>query len=71
MTVTKSDYLCSLPYVLHYSSFLKKTGLSDFIVGGIYPPEDKTLLEKYENLLAVTFQTFLSGRAASFQRELE
>ncbi|XP_070642331.1 tubulin polyglutamylase TTLL7 isoform X5 [Bos indicus] len=36
----------------------------------IYPPEDKTLLEKYENLLAVAFQTFLSGRAASFQREL-
>lgn len=36
----------------------------------IYPPEDKILLEKYENLLAVAFQTFLSGRAASFQREL-
>ncbi|TKC42847.1 hypothetical protein EI555_000001, partial [Monodon monoceros] len=36
----------------------------------IYPPEDKTLLEKYENLLAVAFQTFLSGRAASFQREM-
>ncbi|KAG8519467.1 Tubulin polyglutamylase TTLL7 [Galemys pyrenaicus] len=36
----------------------------------IYPPDDKTLLEKYENLLAVAFQTFLSGRAASFQREL-
>nr|XP_017533803.1 tubulin polyglutamylase TTLL7 isoform X1 [Manis javanica]XP_036868402.1 tubulin polyglutamylase TTLL7 isoform X1 [Manis javanica]XP_036868403.1 tubulin polyglutamylase TTLL7 isoform X1 [Manis javanica] len=36
----------------------------------IYPPEDKTLLEKYENLLAVAFQTFLSGRAALFQREL-
>ncbi|XP_029804356.1 tubulin polyglutamylase TTLL7 isoform X3 [Suricata suricatta] len=36
----------------------------------IYPPEDKTLLEKYESLLAVAFQTFLSGRAASFQREL-
>ncbi|XP_060058232.1 tubulin polyglutamylase TTLL7 isoform X5 [Erinaceus europaeus] len=36
----------------------------------IYPPEDKTLLEKYENLLAVAFQTFLSGRAAFFQREL-
>ncbi|KAI2517715.1 tubulin tyrosine ligase like 7 [Homo sapiens] len=36
----------------------------------IYPPEDKALLEKYENLLAVAFQTFLSGRAASFQREL-
>ncbi|XP_053776360.1 tubulin polyglutamylase TTLL7 isoform X2 [Desmodus rotundus] len=36
----------------------------------IYPPEDKTLLEKYENLLAAAFQTFLSGRAASFQREL-
>ncbi|KAM9686652.1 tubulin polyglutamylase TTLL7 isoform 1-T1 [Trichechus inunguis] len=36
----------------------------------IYPPEDKTLLDKYENLLAVAFQTFLSGRAASLQREL-
>ncbi|CAO2600403.1 Tubulin polyglutamylase TTLL7 [Lemmus lemmus] len=36
----------------------------------IYPPEDKTLLEKYESLLAVAFQTFLSGRATSFQREL-
>lgn len=36
----------------------------------IYPPDDKTLLEKYENLLAAAFQTFLSGRAASFQREL-
>ncbi|XP_020138253.1 tubulin polyglutamylase TTLL7 isoform X2 [Microcebus murinus] len=36
----------------------------------IYPPEDKALLEKYENLLAVAFQTFLSGRAASFQREM-
>lgn len=36
----------------------------------IYPPEDKTLLEKYESLLAVAFQTFLSGRAALFQREL-
>nr|XP_044994429.1 tubulin polyglutamylase TTLL7 isoform X1 [Jaculus jaculus]XP_044994430.1 tubulin polyglutamylase TTLL7 isoform X1 [Jaculus jaculus] len=36
----------------------------------IYPPDDKTLLEKYENLLAVAFQTFLSGRAASLQRDL-
>uniref|UniRef100_A0A5F9D6H7 Tubulin tyrosine ligase like 7 n=1 Tax=Oryctolagus cuniculus TaxID=9986 RepID=A0A5F9D6H7_RABIT len=36
----------------------------------IYPPDDKILLEKYENLLAAAFQTFLSGRAASFQREL-
>jgi hypothetical protein len=36
----------------------------------IYPPEDKALLEKYEGLLAVAFQTFLSGRAASFQREM-
>ncbi|KAM5256322.1 tubulin polyglutamylase TTLL7 isoform 2-T2 [Ctenodactylus gundi] len=36
----------------------------------IYPPDDKTLLEKYESLLAVAFQTFLSGRAASLQREL-
>ncbi|KAB1268527.1 Tubulin polyglutamylase TTLL7 [Camelus dromedarius] len=44
--------------------------LSDSYCRRIYPPEDKTLLEKYENLLAVAFQTFLSGRAASFQREL-
>ncbi|XP_060248543.1 tubulin polyglutamylase TTLL7 isoform X3 [Meriones unguiculatus] len=36
----------------------------------IYPPEDKSLLEKYEGLLTVSFQTFLSGRASSFQREL-
>ncbi|XP_027729768.1 tubulin polyglutamylase TTLL7 [Vombatus ursinus] len=36
----------------------------------IYPPEDKSLLEKYEHLLATAFQTFLSGRAALFQREL-
>lgn len=36
----------------------------------IYPPEDKTLLEKYEGLLAVAFQTFLSGRATSFHREM-
>ncbi|XP_045147986.1 tubulin polyglutamylase TTLL7 [Echinops telfairi] len=36
----------------------------------IYPPEDRALLEKYENLLAVAFQTFLSGRAASLQREM-
>ncbi|EGV98615.1 Tubulin polyglutamylase TTLL7 [Cricetulus griseus] len=36
----------------------------------IYPPEDKALLEKYDSLLSVAFQTFLSGRAASFQREL-
>ncbi|KAH0618472.1 hypothetical protein JD844_017707 [Phrynosoma platyrhinos] len=36
----------------------------------IYPPDDKTLLEKYENLLATAFQTFLSGRATSLQREM-
>ncbi|XP_003767399.1 tubulin polyglutamylase TTLL7 isoform X1 [Sarcophilus harrisii] len=36
----------------------------------IYPPEDKSLLEKYEQLLATAFQTFLSGRASLFQREL-
>ncbi|PKU48349.1 tubulin polyglutamylase ttll7 isoform x1 [Limosa lapponica baueri] len=36
----------------------------------IYPPDDKTLLEKYENLLATAFQTFLAGRAASLQREM-
>uniref|UniRef100_A0A4W3HUF6 Tubulin tyrosine ligase-like family, member 7 n=1 Tax=Callorhinchus milii TaxID=7868 RepID=A0A4W3HUF6_CALMI len=36
----------------------------------IYPPDDKQLLEKYENLLAIAFQTFLAGRAASLQREL-
>ncbi|XP_074077912.1 tubulin polyglutamylase TTLL7 isoform X3 [Macrotis lagotis] len=36
----------------------------------IYPPEDKSLLEKYEHLLATAFQTFLSGRSSLFQREL-
>ncbi|KAM4642805.1 tubulin polyglutamylase TTLL7 [Discoglossus pictus] len=36
----------------------------------IYPPEDKQLLEKYEGLLATAFQTFLAGRAASLQREM-
>ncbi|KFU96387.1 Tubulin polyglutamylase TTLL7, partial [Chaetura pelagica] len=36
----------------------------------IYPPDDKTLLEKYESLLAIAFQTFLAGRAASLQREM-
>uniref|UniRef100_A0A6I8P394 Tubulin tyrosine ligase like 7 n=1 Tax=Ornithorhynchus anatinus TaxID=9258 RepID=A0A6I8P394_ORNAN len=36
----------------------------------IYPPDDKSLLEKYESLLTTAFQTFLSGRAASLQREL-
>lgn len=36
----------------------------------IYPPEDKALLAKYEHLLAVAFQTFLSGRASSLQREM-
>ncbi|XP_016850374.1 tubulin polyglutamylase TTLL7 isoform X2 [Anolis carolinensis] len=36
----------------------------------IYPPDDKLLLEKYETLLAAAFQTFLSGRAASLQREM-
>ncbi|XP_054689996.1 tubulin polyglutamylase TTLL7 isoform X3 [Grus americana] len=36
----------------------------------IYPPDDKTLLEKYESLLATAFQTFLAGRAASLQREM-
>ncbi|KAM4722221.1 tubulin polyglutamylase TTLL7 [Rhinophrynus dorsalis] len=36
----------------------------------IYPPEDKLLLEKYEGLLATAFQTFLAGRAASLQREM-
>ncbi|XP_027686685.2 tubulin polyglutamylase TTLL7 isoform X1 [Chelonia mydas] len=36
----------------------------------IYPPDDKLLLEKYESLLAIAFQTFLAGRAASLQREL-
>ncbi|XP_065265393.1 tubulin polyglutamylase TTLL7 [Emys orbicularis] len=35
----------------------------------IYPPDDKLLLEKYESLLAIAFQTFLAGRAASLQRE--
>ncbi|XP_053326038.1 tubulin polyglutamylase TTLL7 [Spea bombifrons] len=36
----------------------------------IYPPDDKLLLEKYEGLLASAFQTFLAGRAASLQREI-
>ncbi|NXX17830.1 TTLL7 polyglutamylase, partial [Podargus strigoides] len=36
----------------------------------IYPPEDTTLLAKYESLLATAFQTFLAGRAASLQREM-
>ncbi|XP_071606630.1 tubulin polyglutamylase TTLL7 isoform X1 [Heliangelus exortis] len=36
----------------------------------IYPPDDKTLLEKYESLLSTAFQTFLAGRAASLQREM-
>ncbi|XP_017557860.1 tubulin polyglutamylase TTLL7 isoform X1 [Pygocentrus nattereri] len=36
----------------------------------IYPPEDKLLLEKYEGLLSVAFQTFLAGRAASLQKEM-
>uniref|UniRef100_A0A8D2P2B1 Tubulin tyrosine ligase like 7 n=1 Tax=Zosterops lateralis melanops TaxID=1220523 RepID=A0A8D2P2B1_ZOSLA len=36
----------------------------------IYPPDDKTLLEKYDSLLATAFQTFLAGRAASLQREM-
>ncbi|XP_040263891.1 tubulin polyglutamylase TTLL7 isoform X5 [Bufo bufo] len=36
----------------------------------IYPPEDKLLLEKYEGLLGTAFQTFLAGRAASLQREM-
>jgi len=46
-------------------------GFSDFLsCRRIYPPEDKTLLEKYEGLLAVAFQTFLSGRATSFHREM-
>ncbi|XP_063284061.1 tubulin polyglutamylase TTLL7 isoform X2 [Pelobates fuscus] len=36
----------------------------------IYPPDDKLLLEKYEGLLATAFQTFLAGRAATLQREM-
>nr|XP_033772520.1 tubulin polyglutamylase TTLL7 isoform X2 [Geotrypetes seraphini] len=36
----------------------------------IYPPDDKLLLGKYESLLTIAFQTFLSGRAASLQREM-
>ncbi|XP_066503559.1 tubulin polyglutamylase TTLL7 isoform X2 [Hoplias malabaricus] len=36
----------------------------------IYPPDDKLLLEKYEGLLSVAFQTFLAGRAASLQKEM-
>eukprot|EP00061_Rhincodon_typus_P013558 g39997.t1 len=38
--------------------------------GRIYPPDDKQLLEKYETLICVAFQTFLAGRAASLQKEL-
>ncbi|XP_067892442.1 tubulin polyglutamylase TTLL7 [Heterodontus francisci] len=36
----------------------------------IYPPDDKQLLEKYESLICIAFQTFLAGRAASLQKEL-
>uniref|UniRef100_A0A672SGL3 Tubulin tyrosine ligase-like family, member 7 n=1 Tax=Sinocyclocheilus grahami TaxID=75366 RepID=A0A672SGL3_SINGR len=36
----------------------------------IYPPDDKLLLEKYESLLSAAFQTFLAGRAASLQKEI-
>ncbi|XP_051967264.1 tubulin polyglutamylase TTLL7-like isoform X3 [Xyrauchen texanus] len=36
----------------------------------IYPPDDKLLLEKYESLLSAAFQTFLTGRAASLQKEM-
>ncbi|XP_053716271.1 tubulin polyglutamylase TTLL7 isoform X3 [Synchiropus splendidus] len=36
----------------------------------IYPPDDKLLLERYENLLSAAFQTFLAGRAASLQKEM-
>lgn len=36
----------------------------------IYPPDDKLLLEKYESLLSAAFQTFLAGRAASLQKEM-
>ncbi|XP_062920843.1 tubulin polyglutamylase TTLL7 isoform X3 [Mobula hypostoma] len=36
----------------------------------IYPPDDKQLLEKYEKLLCIAFQTFLASRATSLQKEL-
>uniref|UniRef100_A0A8C5BP90 Tubulin tyrosine ligase-like family, member 7 n=1 Tax=Gadus morhua TaxID=8049 RepID=A0A8C5BP90_GADMO len=36
----------------------------------IYPPDDEPLLERYESLLSAAFQTFLAGRAASLQREM-
>uniref|UniRef100_A0AAY4E2U5 Tubulin polyglutamylase TTLL7 n=1 Tax=Denticeps clupeoides TaxID=299321 RepID=A0AAY4E2U5_9TELE len=36
----------------------------------IYPPDDKLLLEKYESLLSAAFETFLAGRAASLQKEM-
>ncbi|XP_061095410.1 tubulin polyglutamylase TTLL7 isoform X1 [Conger conger] len=36
----------------------------------IYPPDDKLLLEKYESLLSAAFHTFLAGRAASLQKEM-
>lgn len=35
----------------------------------IYPPEDKTRREKYNGLLADAFKLFLSGRAASLQKD--
>ncbi|XP_077981014.1 tubulin polyglutamylase TTLL7-like [Glandiceps talaboti] len=36
----------------------------------IFPPADKFSIEKYTGLLADAFQLFLSGRAASLQREV-
>ncbi|XP_022781492.1 tubulin polyglutamylase TTLL7-like [Stylophora pistillata] len=35
----------------------------------IFPPEDKTRREKYNGLLADAFKLFLSGRAASLQKD--
>uniref|UniRef100_A0A669EEC4 Tubulin tyrosine ligase-like family, member 7 n=1 Tax=Oreochromis niloticus TaxID=8128 RepID=A0A669EEC4_ORENI len=50
---------------IHLNLFFKFTN-----TGRIYPPDDKLLLEKYESLLSAAFQTFLAGRAASLQKEM-
>lgn len=60
MTLLLCDEYLSFYLKLFFFSFFRR----------IYPPDDKTLLEKYESLLAIAFQTFLAGRAASLQREM-
>ncbi|XP_071508223.1 tubulin polyglutamylase TTLL7-like [Diadema antillarum] len=35
----------------------------------IYPPQDRFLKEKYDQLIAEAFEVFLSGRAATLQRD--